>query len=203
MSIQTQIDRLASAKAAIKTAIEGKGVTVPDATMLDGFASLIDGIEAGGGGNFDFSTLNGATAAVSGTFTPASDLSYLWVNADFSAVRTLPRLVIVSPLTASNSSSALSLYVWLNTSSNPFAEPTDGRAIYLRKYGTGAAASCTADSLMNYNTAYSFLSHPGNSRFFDMIQILGNRLVCRCAEASAGSVKFLGGITYSYLVVGG
>lgn len=49
MSVQTQIDRLASAKAAIKTAIEGKGVTVPDATMLDGFASLIDGIEAGGG----------------------------------------------------------------------------------------------------------------------------------------------------------
>lgn len=48
MSIQTEIDRLASAKAAIKTAIEGKGVTVPDATMLDGLASLIDGIETGG-----------------------------------------------------------------------------------------------------------------------------------------------------------
>lgn len=50
MSIQTQIDRLASAKVAIKTAIEGKGVTVPNGTILDGFASLIDGIEAGGGG---------------------------------------------------------------------------------------------------------------------------------------------------------
>lgn len=49
MSIQTEIDRLASAKAAIKTAIEGKGVTVPDATMLDGLAPLIDGIETGGG----------------------------------------------------------------------------------------------------------------------------------------------------------
>lgn len=49
MSIQTEIDRLASAKAAIKTAIEGKGVTVPNGTMLDGLASLIDGIETGGG----------------------------------------------------------------------------------------------------------------------------------------------------------
>ena len=50
MSIQTQIDRLASAKAAIKTAIEGKGVTVPDGTLLDGMAALIGSIEAGGGG---------------------------------------------------------------------------------------------------------------------------------------------------------
>lgn len=58
MSIQTEINRLASAKAAIKTAIEGKGVTVPNGTILDGFASLIDGIEAGGGGG-----------CTSGTFT--------------------------------------------------------------------------------------------------------------------------------------
>ena len=48
MSIQTQIDRLASAKAAIKTAIEGKGVTVSADTLLSGMAALIDSIEAGG-----------------------------------------------------------------------------------------------------------------------------------------------------------
>lgn len=51
MSIQTEIDRLASAKAAIKTAIEGKGVTVTDATPLDGMAALIESIQAGGGGS--------------------------------------------------------------------------------------------------------------------------------------------------------
>lgn len=202
MSVQTQIDRLASAKAEIKTAIEGKGVTVPDGTLLDGMASLIESIEAGGG-NFDFSALNGATAAVSGTFTPASDLSYLWVNADFSAVSTLPRLVIVSPLTASNSSSALSLYVWLNTSSNPFAKPADGRSIYLKKYGQYSAATCTADSLFNHEIDYSYSSHSGNSAYFDNFDITSRRIVCRCAERSAGSAMFLGGITYSYLVVGG
>ena len=49
MSIATEITRLQNAKAAIKTAIEGKGVTVPDATLMDGMASLIDAIEAGGG----------------------------------------------------------------------------------------------------------------------------------------------------------
>ena len=49
MSIQAELTRITNAKAAIKTAIEGKGVTVPDATLLDGMAALIEAIEAGGG----------------------------------------------------------------------------------------------------------------------------------------------------------
>lgn len=49
MSIQTELTRITNAKAAIKTAIEGKGVTVPDGTLLDGMASLIDSIPTGGG----------------------------------------------------------------------------------------------------------------------------------------------------------
>ena len=49
MSIQTELTRITNAKAAIKTAIEGKGVTVPSDTLLDGMASLIESIEAGGG----------------------------------------------------------------------------------------------------------------------------------------------------------
>lgn len=49
MSIQHDLTRLQSAKAAIKAAIEGKGVTVPDATLLDGMAALIESIDAGGG----------------------------------------------------------------------------------------------------------------------------------------------------------
>lgn len=48
MSIQTELTRLTNAKAAIQTAIEGKGVTVPGGTLLDGMAALIEGIEAGG-----------------------------------------------------------------------------------------------------------------------------------------------------------
>ena len=50
MSVQSEITRLENAKAAIKAAIEGKGVTVPEATLLDGMAALIESIEAGGGG---------------------------------------------------------------------------------------------------------------------------------------------------------
>ena len=65
MSIQTELTRITNAKAAIKTAIEGKGVTVPDGTLLDGMASLIESIEAGGGGGYELKT---------GTVTIAEDI---------------------------------------------------------------------------------------------------------------------------------
>ena len=64
MSIQTELSRIINAKAAIKAAIEGKGVTVPDATLLDGMAALIESIETGGGGKF-----------ASGTVTSAENIS--------------------------------------------------------------------------------------------------------------------------------
>lgn len=62
MSVQSEITRLENAKAAIKAAIEGKGVTVPDTTLLDGMAALIESIEAGGG-----------NASAFGSITPASN----------------------------------------------------------------------------------------------------------------------------------
>ena len=74
MSIQTELTRITNAKAAIKTAIEGKGVTVPDATLLDGMAALIESIEAGGGGggkNIDWRGF----PVLTGTFTPSQDIS--------------------------------------------------------------------------------------------------------------------------------
>ena len=60
MSIQTELTRITNAKAAIKTAIEGKGVTVPDGTMLDGMAALIASIEAGGGCPSGFKVCTGS-----------------------------------------------------------------------------------------------------------------------------------------------
>ena len=64
MSIQTEITRIESAKTAIATAIEGKGVTVPEGTKLDGMAALVEAISAGGGMNF-----------VTGTFTTTDDIT--------------------------------------------------------------------------------------------------------------------------------
>ena len=91
MSIQTELTRITNAKAAIKTAVEGKGVTVPDGTLLDGMAALIESIEAGGGsGNF-----------ATGTFTTTDDIaSNVVINHNLGVK---PKFIIV-----------------LNTSSSPF-----------------------------------------------------------------------------------
>ena len=59
MSVQSEIARIESAKTARATAIEGKGVTVPEGTKLDGMAALVEAISAGGGG------------VVTGSFTQA------------------------------------------------------------------------------------------------------------------------------------
>ena len=70
MSIQTELTRITNAKAAIKAAIEGKGVTVPDGTLLDGMAALIESIEAGGGEKNLFGTY-----FETGSIIPASDIT--------------------------------------------------------------------------------------------------------------------------------
>ena len=69
MSIQTELTRITNAKSAIKAAIEGKGVTVPNGTLLDGMAALIESIEAGGS-----DTLFG-TYFETGSIIPASDIT--------------------------------------------------------------------------------------------------------------------------------
>ena len=70
MSVQSEITRLANAKTAIATAIEGKGVTVPDGTLLDGMAPLIESIEAGGGAD-----ISPWADMVTFSITPAEDLT--------------------------------------------------------------------------------------------------------------------------------
>ena len=72
MSIQTDLTRIKNAKATIQTAIEGKGVTVPSGTLLDGMASLIESIEAGGIDLGQYFT-NIAVASI----TPAEDCKLL------------------------------------------------------------------------------------------------------------------------------
>ena len=72
MSIQTELTRITNAKAAIKTAIEGKGVTVPSDTLLDGMASLIESIEVGG--SSDYTPFELVTM---GTIIPTEDTNNL------------------------------------------------------------------------------------------------------------------------------
>lgn len=48
MSIQSEVSRLNAAKSDLASAITAKGVTVPGTTKLDGYAALVEQIEAGG-----------------------------------------------------------------------------------------------------------------------------------------------------------
>ena len=82
MSIQTELTRITNAKAAIKAAVEGKGVTVPDGTLLDGMAALIESIEAGGGAGI-----------ATGSFTNISQGNY---STEIThGLGTIPKIVII------------------------------------------------------------------------------------------------------------
>lgn len=81
MSIQTELTRITNAKTAIKTAIEGKGVTVPDGTMLDGMAALIKAIQTGG-----------TIKLFSGTITPSEDLVNITIEHNMGRV---PKIIFI------------------------------------------------------------------------------------------------------------
>lgn len=94
MSIQTELTRITNAKAAIKAAIEGKGVTVPDATLLDGMAALIESIEAGGG------TISGKkfiSGEITFSETPTSEIS---ISHDSLGFRSQPFVFLAALATA-------------------------------------------------------------------------------------------------------
>lgn len=79
MSIASEISRLQTAKGNIKTAIESKGVTVSSATTLDGYAALINSINAG-------------LEYEEGTYTPESDIARPTIN--FNNTHTEPPIFV-------------------------------------------------------------------------------------------------------------
>ena len=70
MSIASEISRLQTAKANLKTSIEGKGVTVPSSTTLDGYPALVDDIPTGGGGFNALSYVKQANGLLSDVLGP-------------------------------------------------------------------------------------------------------------------------------------
>lgn len=67
-TIADELTRIQNAKAALATSIAAKGVAVPAATKIDGYAALVDQISQGG-----------SLTAIEGTYTPASDVSSIEV----------------------------------------------------------------------------------------------------------------------------
>ena len=76
MAISDEITRLQQAKADLKTAIEGKGVTVSSSATLDDYADLIDNISTGGGGSIVPTLVNPFNGADAGTPTSYGTLTH-------------------------------------------------------------------------------------------------------------------------------
>ena len=121
MSIQTELTRITNAKAAIKAAVEGKGVTVPDGTLLDGMAALIEGIEAGGG------TISGKkfiSGEITFSETPTSEIS---ISHDSLGFHSQPFVFLAASATAPSDhigaliSARRGSGVYVNSSSKQFS----------------------------------------------------------------------------------
>lgn len=72
MSIASEISRLQTAKADLKTAIEGKGVTVPSAATLDDYGALVSSISGGSLQPTKSVSYTPSETAISASVTPDS-----------------------------------------------------------------------------------------------------------------------------------
>lgn len=95
MSVGTEISRLENAKAAITTAIAGKGVTVPSGTKLDSMAALIDSIQAGGGAN-ELLEWFGGSKYYTTTVTPTSNTTQITITPDDATILDSPKFLLVT-----------------------------------------------------------------------------------------------------------
>lgn len=157
MSIQIELTRITNAKTAIKTAIEGKGVTVPDGTLLDGMAALIEAIQAGG-----------ASELFSGTITPSEDATSISIQHNMGKS---PKIIYIE--TSNYTVNYISHCIWIIKSS--FLIPSNGGIFYgkttsppntlLKSFGsnTGFTSSINNQTANLYTGASGAKFHAGET----------------------------------------
>ena len=195
MSIQTELTRIINAKAAIKTAVEGKGVTVPDGTLLDGMASLIESIEAGGGGSFDLSNfLQNITDVISFSFTPTLDEA--GYSIDKPSTNSIPRMGFVYADDISYASNKSILCFWLYTAVDPYTDVSSGANLQVHFYTANASAIGprvnNAFLLKNGNAAGCLSSSRASTRITIKSQTLANNKAIFKAGVQYNGFVFFG-----------
>ena len=194
MSIQTELTRITNAKAAIKTAIEGKGVTVPDGTLLDGMAALIESIEAGGGG--DLSAL-GISKMAAGTITMESSLSVLTIYHQLGAI---PKIIFVytkdyGVVLSHNDRVIESVF-------GVVFEDTDGNSRVIRQItGKGHAGWTDLSSIYSGISVGGFTSAAGSNKPVGFYEVSKNVIGCEFRNGSMYQHYFVAGATYEWLAL--
>ena len=194
MSIQTDLTRIKNAKAAIKAAIEGKGVTVPDATLLDGMAALIDSIEAGGGG--DLSAL-GISKMAAGTITMESRSSVLTIYHQLGAI---PKIIFVYTkdygVVLSNNDRAIESVFGV------VFEDTDGNSRVIRQIiGKGNASGTNLSSPYSGISVGDFTSEAGSNKPGGFSEVSKNLIKCGFTNGAMYKYYFVAGATYEWLAL--
>ena len=141
MSIQTELTRITNAKTAIKTAIASKGVTVPDGTLLDGMAALIESIEAGGSGGIVYTS--GTLVFSSSTKCEGYELTH--------GLGQIPQIFIITSKSQGHADYSLFYYIEINE--------------ILRNLGYGADKFCYAfaNKGANYSSRCGIASNNVNT----------------------------------------
>lgn len=198
MSVGTEISRLENAKAAITTAIAGKGVTVPSGTKLDSMAALIDSIQAGGGAN-ELLEWFGGSKYYTTTVTPTSTTSEITITPDDATILSSPKFLLVIPD--------------IPAARNVMKTRAIARAVGSVFYVAGVTAfsigrvcaifiaQLGANSVYGYNT-YVRTNIAGDDVFVSEhgIQISGGTTLR--VDSTNGGCKFKGGQPYKVLLIG-
>ena len=226
MSIQTDLTRIKNAKATIKAYIEGNGLTVPDATLLDGMAAMLSSIEAGGG-DFDFSSFCfPITKAVSGTFMLSENSTGFTINHDLGIT---PKIIIVfctdiSSLKGASTRSCkggimiMNRFYYNKFPNNPIDEPlymvqlnsslsnstNDNFTIFHQQYSNDGTS---VEGINPYNPFYSsvgtnssfYLKSSGTSTEFE--EASKQRIIFR-PRAGSYNASIVGGVEYTYFAAG-
>ena len=196
MSIQTELTRITNAKSAIKTAIEGKGVTVPAGTLLDGMAALIESIEAGGGSGGDLSAI-GVSKMDSGTITIASGNSVLTI---VNQLGVIPKIIFVYTkdygVVLSYGNRAIESVFGV------VFEDTDGDSQVIRQItGKGNVSWTILASLYSGISQGGFTSAAGSNKVGGFYNVSENLIECSYKDGAGNSCYFVEGATYEWLAL--
>lgn len=191
MSIQTELTRLTNAKAAIKTAIEGKGVTVPDTTLLDSMAALIESIEAGGLPGF-----------YTGTITGTGEEGAVTIENAFTAGEAPRVIILYEEHAANNSSTDDSLYYpkafIARNELKDTASATNSTSFYTMYYATKKSGN-SVSTYAKGNGVNSYLNGSASKYYYQTIRgTLSNGALSVYCEGTYG---IRAGLTYRWVAI--